>query len=72
MTDKIQMLLGDLKRETKRYQDLIVQRNTDEGPWGSLEKTLIQIEKLLDERSEKEDQNILLATKEKVESMKVS
>ena len=56
----------------KRYQDLIVQRNTDEGPWGSLEKTLIQIEKLLDERSEKEDQNILLATKEKVESMKVS
>ena len=56
----------------KRYQDLILQRNTDEGPWGSLEKTLIQIEKLLDERSEKEDQNILLATKEKVESMKVS
>ena len=56
----------------KRYQDLITQRNTDEGPWGSLEKTLIQIEKLLDERSEKEDQNILLATKEKVESMKVS
>ena len=41
-------------------------RNTDEGPWGSLEKTLIQIEKLLDERSEKEDQQILLATKEKV------
>ena len=23
MTDKIQMLLGDLKRETKKYQDLI-------------------------------------------------
>ena len=23
MTDKIQILLGDLKRETKRYQDLI-------------------------------------------------
>ena len=23
MTDKIHMLLGDLKRETKRYQDLI-------------------------------------------------
>ena len=56
----------------KRYQELIKQRNTDEGPWGSLEKTLIQIEKLLDERSEKEDQNILLATKKKVESMKVS
>ena len=55
----------------KRYQDLITQRNSDEGPWGSIEKTLIQIEKLLDERSEKEDQHILLATKEKVESMKV-
>ena len=56
----------------KRYQDLINQRTDDDGPWGSVEKTLIQIEKLLDERSEKEDQKILLATKKKVESMKVS
>jgi exodeoxyribonuclease-1 len=56
----------------KRYQDLINQRNGDDGPWGSLEKTLIQIEKLLNERSEKEDQRILLATKKKIESMKVS
>ena len=56
----------------KRYQDLINQRNGDEGPWGSVEKTLIQIEKLLDERPEKEDQKILLATQKKVESMKVS
>ena len=56
----------------KRHQDLINQRNGDDGPWGSLEKTLIQIEKLLDERSEKEDQKILLATKKKVESLKVS
>jgi len=56
----------------KRYQDLINQRNGDEGPWGSVKKTLIQIEKLLDERPEKEDQKILLATQKKVESMKVS
>ena len=56
----------------KRYQDLITQRNSDEGPWGSLEKTLIQIQKLLDERTEQEDQQILLATKEKIESMKIS
>ena len=56
----------------KRYQDLITQRNSDEGPWGSLEKTLIQIHKLLDERTEQEDQQILLATKEKIESMKIS
>ena len=55
----------------KRYQDLISKRNGDEGPWGSVEKTLVQIEKLLDERVEKEDQEILLATKKKVESMKV-
>jgi hypothetical protein len=56
----------------KRYQDLITKRNSNEGPWGSLEKTLTQIEKLLNDRTEKEDQRILLATKEKVESMKVS
>jgi len=56
---------------TKRYQDLINKRNGDEGPWGSVEKTLVQIEKLLDERIEKEDQEILLATKKKVESMKL-
>ena len=56
----------------KRYQDLINQRTGDDGPWGSVEKTLTQIEKLLDERFEKEDQKILLATKKKVESMKES
>jgi hypothetical protein len=53
--------------KTLFYREILMR-----APWGSLEKTLIQIEKLLDERSEKEDQNILLATKEKIESMKVS
>ena len=56
----------------KDIKILFNQRNGDEGPWGSVEKTLIQIEKLLDEMSEKEDQKILLATKKKVESMKLS
>ena len=56
----------------KRYQDLISQRNSEEGPWGSVDKTLIQIEKLLDERTEDDEQKILLATKSKIESMKVS
>ena len=28
MTDKIQILLGDLKRETIKYQDLINDRKT--------------------------------------------
>ncbi len=50
----------------KRYQDLLYQ------PWGSVDKTLIQIEKLLDERTEDDEQKILLATKSKIESMKVS
>ena len=56
----------------KRYQDLISQRNSEEGPWGSVDKTLIQIEKLLDERTEDDEQKILLATKSRIESMKVS
>ena len=54
----------------KRYQDLINQRNTEEGPWGSTEKSLTQIDKLLNERNEEESQNILKATKLKIESMK--
>ena len=56
----------------KRYQDLINERNSEEGPWGSIEKSLIQIDKLLDEKDEEESQNILKATKLKIESMKVS
>ena len=40
------------------------------GKWGSLEKSLQEIEKLMDETSEKEDLNILVATKEKLLSMK--
>jgi exonuclease I len=56
----------------KRYQDLINERNSEEGPWGSIEKSLIQIDKLLDEKDEEESQKILKATKLKIESMKVS
>ena len=56
----------------KRYQELINQRNTEEGPWGSTEKSLAQIDKLLDERDEEESQNILKATKLKIESMKIT
>jgi hypothetical protein len=37
---------------------------------GSIEKSLIQIDKLLDERDEEESQDILKATKLKIESMK--
>ena len=55
----------------KRYEDLIYQRNGTDGLWGSIDKSLLQIEKLLDERDDAESQKILKATKIKIESMKV-
>ena len=55
----------------KRYVDLIDQRNGTDGLWGSIDKSLLQIEKLLDERDDAESQKILKATKIKIESMKV-
>ena len=56
----------------KRYEDLIDERNGTDGLWGSIDKSLLQIEKLLDERDDAESQKILKATKIKIESMKVS
>ena len=53
-----------------RFDDLIHERVETEGKWGSLEKSLQEIDKLMDETSEKEDLNILVATKEKLLSMK--
>ncbi len=53
-----------------RFDDLIYERVQTEGKWGSLEKSLQEIEKLMDETSEKEDLNILKATKDKLLSMK--
>ena len=42
----------------KRYEGFLNQRLNEEGPWGSTEKILAEIEKLKDS----EDQNILNAT----------
>ena len=42
----------------KRYGDFLSERLNEEGPWGSTEKILAEIEKLKDS----EDQNILIAT----------
>ena len=56
----------------KRYEDLIDERNGTDGLWGSIDKSLLQIEKLLDERDDAESQKILKATKIKIESMKVN
>ena len=40
-----------------------------EGKWGSVDKALEEIDKLLDEKHDQEDINILNATKEKLLSM---
>ena len=52
-----------------RFDDLMHERIKTEGKWGSVEKSLQEIEKLLDENSNKEDKEILLATKEHISSM---
>ena len=58
---------GDIKN---RYDDLIHERVRTEGKWGSVEKSLQEIDKLLEETTNDEDLNILNATKEKISSMK--
>ena len=53
-----------------RYDDLIHERVKTDGKWGSVEKSLQEIDKLLEETDEDEDLKILNATKEKILSMK--
>ena len=55
---------------SKRYQELISERNNTDGAWGSVDKALAQVDKLLDERTDNESQTILKATKSKIQSMK--
>ena len=52
-----------------RFDDLINERVYTDGKWGSVDKALNEIEKLLDERNNKEDKAILVATKEQLLSM---
>ena len=60
----------DIPNDIKdRYDELVKERVQTEGKWGSVEKALQDIEKLLDEREDKEDLEILIATKEKLLSM---
>ncbi len=60
----------DIPNDIKgRYDELVNERVQTEGKWGSVEKALQDIEKLLDEREDKEDLEILMATKEKLLSM---
>ena len=46
-----------------RYQSLINQRLNEEGPWGSMSKVMIELEKLLDKDNTSETQSILEETK---------
>ena len=52
-----------------RFDDLIHERIYTDGKWGSVDNALNEIEKLLDERNNKEDKAILVATKEQLLSM---
>ena len=62
---------GEIPDDIKnRYDDLIHERVKTEGKWGSVEKSLQEIDKLLEETTNDEDLNILNATKEKISSMK--
>ena len=53
-----------------RFDDLIHERIQTEGKWGSVEKALNEIDKLLDEKESEEDQKILLATKDYINTLK--
>jgi hypothetical protein len=49
---------------TDRFQLLINERLNEEGPWGSMEKVMTELEKLLDKENSEETQSILEETKE--------
>ena len=49
---------------TGRYQALIQQRLHEEGPWGSMEKVMAELEDLLDKDHPEKTQNILEETKD--------
>ncbi len=53
-----------------RFEDLIHERIMTEGKWGSIEKVLQEIEKLMQEKHLEEDQKILLTTKNYIKSLK--
>ena len=62
---------GEIPIDIKnRYDDLIHERVKTEGKWGSVEKSLQEIDQLIEKTTNDEDLNILNATKEKISSMK--
>ena len=74
LVERMLEVLRELTLETRRLIGLLAitagnERVHSEGKWGSVDKALNEIEKLLDEKNNKEDQSILLATKEQLLSM---
>ena len=53
-----------------RFDDLIHERVNTDGKWGSVDKALNEIDKLLDEKESEEEQKILLATKDHINTLK--
>ena len=61
---------NDIPEDIKaRYEDLIQERTTTQGKWGSLEKSISETESLLENETSDENIKILNATREKLISM---
>ena len=62
--------VNDIPEDIKaRYKDLIQERTTTQGKWGSLEKSISETESLLENETSDENIKILNATREKLISM---
>ena len=62
--------VNDIPEDIKaRYEDLIQERTTTQGKWGSVEKSISEIESLLENETSDENIKILNATREKLISM---
>jgi hypothetical protein len=61
---------NDIPEDIKaRYEDLIQERTTTQGKWGSVEKSISETESLLENETSDENIKILNATREKLISM---
>jgi hypothetical protein len=61
----------DIPNDIKtRFDDLIHERIHTDGKWGSVDKALNEIDKLLDEKESEEDQKVLLATKDHISALR--
>ena len=52
-----------------RYNELLQERTTTDGKWGSISKSITEIDEMLEKDLSIEDNKILKATKDKLSSM---